>query len=52
MKGEDGYKAWFSLALKHRHKAIRMCRMAYLTQFLIPAALLNPVINKMADGQH
>ena len=21
MKGEDGYKAWFSLAHKHMHKA-------------------------------
>ena len=53
MKGADGYKAWFSLAHKHRHKAIRKCRIAYLTQFSIPAALLNPMINKIiADGQH
>ena len=43
-----GIKAWFSLAHKHKHKDIRTCRMAYLTQFSIPA-LLNPVINKMAD---
>ena len=37
---------WFSLA--HKHKDIHMHRMAYLTQFLIPA-LLNPMINKVAD---
>ena len=43
-----GIKAWFSLAHKHKHKDKRTCRMAYLTQFSIPA-LLNPVINKMAD---
>ena len=29
-------------------RALRTCRMGYLTQFLIPA-LLNPMINKMAD---
>ena len=29
-------------------RTIRACRMAYLTQFSIPA-LLNPMINKMAD---
>ena len=29
-------------------RTIRTCRMAYLTQFSIPA-LLNPMINKMAD---
>jgi len=45
-----GCKAWFSLAHKHKHKHkdIRTRRMAYLTQFSIPA-LLNPMINKMAD---
>ena len=43
-----GSKAWFSLAHKHKHKDIRKRRMAYLTQFSIPA-LLNPMINKMAD---
>ena len=44
-------KAWFSLAHKHKHmhKEIRTRRMAYLTQFSIPA-LLNPMINKMADN--
>ena len=31
-----------------KHKDIRTRRMAYLTQFSIPA-LLNPMINKMAD---
>ena len=39
------------LAHKHKlnkHKDIRMHRMAYLTQFSI-LALLNPIINKMAD---
>ena len=41
-------KAWFSLAHKHKHKDIRTPRMAYLTQFSIPA-LLNPMINKMVD---
>ena len=47
-------KAWFSLAHKHKHKHkhkqkdIRTRRMAYLTQFSIPA-LLDPMINKMAD---
>ena len=41
-------KAWFSLAHNHKHKDIRTRRMAYLTQFSIPA-LLNPMINKMAD---
>ena len=35
-----GSKAWFSLALKHKHKDIRTRRMAYLTQFSI-LALLN-----------
>ena len=39
-------KAWFSLA--HKHKDIRTRRMAYSTQFSIPA-LLNPMIKKMAD---
>ena len=39
---------WFSLAHKHKHKDIRTRRMAYLTQFSIPA-LLNPMVNKMAD---
>ena len=43
-----GIKAWFSLAHKRKHKDIRTCRMAYLTQFSIPA-LLNPMINKMED---
>ena len=43
-----GSKAWFSLAHKHKHKDMRKRRMAYLTQFSIPA-LLNPMINKMAD---
>ena len=43
-----GSKAWFSLAHKNKHKDIRKRRMAYLTQFSIPA-LLNPMINKMAD---
>ena len=41
-------KAWFSLAHKHKYNNIGTCRMAYLTQFSIPA-LLNPMINKMAD---
>ena len=41
-------KAWFSLAHNHKHKDIRTRRMAYLTQFSIPA-LLNPMINKMTD---
>ena len=41
------YNLWFSLAHKHKHKDICTCRMAYLTQFLIPV-LLNPMINKMA----
>ena len=41
-------KAWFSLAHKHKHKDICTRRMAYLTQFSIPA-LLNPMINKMVD---
>ena len=40
-------KAWFLLA--HKHKDIRTRRMAKLTQFSIPP-LLNPMINKMADG--
>ena len=40
--------AWFSLAHKHKHKDVHTRRMAYLTQFLIPA-LLNPMINKLAD---
>ena len=38
----------FSLAHKRQHKNIRTRRMAYLTQFSIPA-LLNPMVNKMAD---
>ena len=42
-------KAWFSLAHKHKYNNIGTCRMAYLTQFSIPA-LLNPMINKMADN--
>ena len=33
---------------KHNHKDMRTRRMAYLTQFSIPA-LLNPMINKIAD---
>ena len=33
---------------RHKHKDIRVRRMAYLTQFSIPA-LLNLMINKMAD---
>ena len=41
-------KAWFSLPHKHNHKDIHTRKMAYLTQFSIPA-LLNPRINKMAD---
>ena len=41
-------KAWFSLTHKHKHKDIRTRRMAFLTQFSIPA-LLNPMINKMVD---
>ena len=41
-------KAWFSLAHNQKHKDIRTRRMAYLTQFSIPASL-NPMINKMAD---
>ena len=41
-------KAWFSVVHKHKHKDIRTRKMAYFTQFLIPA-LLNPMINKMAD---
>ena len=39
-------KAWFSLPHKHKHKDISTRRMAYLTEFSIPA-LLNPMINKM-----
>ena len=39
-------ESWFSLA--HKDKDIRTRRMVYLTQFSIPA-LLNPMINKMAD---
>ena len=39
---------WFSLAHKHKHKDIRTRRMAYLTQFSIPA-LLNPMINKITE---
>ena len=39
-------ESWFSLA--HKDKDIRTRRMVYVTQFLIPA-LLNPMINKMAD---
>ena len=46
MRMIENIKAWFSLA--HKHKDIRTRRMAYLTQFSIPA-LLNPMINKMAD---
>ena len=42
-------KAWFSLAHKHKRRDIPTCRMAYLTQFLIPA-LLNPMVNKMVDA--
>ena len=48
-------KAWFQNSLAHssakaiKHKDIRTRRMAYLTQFSIPG-LLNPMINKMADG--
>ena len=38
------------VSLAHKHKDIRTRRMAYLTQFSIPA-LLNPVINKMADKE-
>ena len=41
------YNVWFSLAHKHKHKDICTRRMAYLTQFLIPA-LLNLMLNKMA----
>ena len=37
-----------SLVHKQKHKDIHTHRMAYLTQFWIPA-LLNPMINKMAD---
>ena len=43
-----GSKAWFSLAHKRKHKDILTRRMAYFTQFSI-LALLNPMINKMAD---
>ena len=42
----------FSLVLTRARisiRTIRTCRMAYLTQFSIPA-LLNPMINKMADN--
>ena len=42
----SNFDAWFSSA--HKHKDIRTRRMAYLTQFSMPA-LLNPMINKMAD---
>ena len=42
-------KAWFSLAHKHKRRDIPTCRMAYLTQFVIPA-LLNPMVNKMVDA--
>ena len=34
-------RTWFSLAHKHKYKDIHTHRMAYLTQFSIPA-LLNP----------
>ena len=40
-------KVWFTLA--HKHKDIRARRMAYLTQFSIPA-LLNLIVNKMSDA--
>ena len=36
--------AWFSLVHKHKHKDIRTRRMAYLTEFSIPA-----ILNLMAD---
>ena len=39
-------ESWFSLA--HKDKDIRKRRMVHLTQFSKPA-LLNPMINKMAD---
>ena len=39
-------ESWFSLA--HKDKDVRKRRMVYLTQFSKPA-LLNPMINKMAD---
>ena len=42
-------KVWFSLAHKHKLKDIRTRRIAYLTQFSIPA-LLNLMVNKMADA--
>ena len=39
-------KAWFLLA--HKHKDIRLHRLAYLTQFSIPT-LLKPMISKRTD---
>ena len=45
----DTTKAWFSPAHEHKHKDIRTRRMVFLTQFSMPA-LLNPMINKMADA--
>ena len=43
MRMIENIKSWFSLA--HKHKDIRVHRMAYLAQFSIPA-LLNPMIRR------
>ena len=45
-KLKRGFYLRFLLA--HKHKDVRTRRMVNLTQFSIPA-LLNPMINKMAD---
>ena len=42
-------KPVFLLVYKHKHKDISTRRIAYLTQFLIPA-LLKPVIKKMVGA--
>ena len=41
-------QTFFASEHKRNHKDIRTRRVAYLTRFSIPA-LLNPMINKMAD---
>ena len=43
-------KGCFSLAYKYKHKDICTRRMAYLTQFSLPA-LLNSMTNKMAEEE-
>ena len=39
LAGQNTSKAWFSLTHKHKDKDIHTHRMAYLTQFSIPALL-------------